>query len=82
MEPTFRYKVRPVHKIAPREDDAFVIRLGSPLETDRKAVATTLRANGVLASGERVRFTRVEGEQIVAFPSHASVWHSVVISPV
>lgn len=77
-----RYNVRPVHRISPRESDAFQITYDGTIEASKPALGTLLRAWGVLTYGQRIHSCRVEGESIVAFPQRPCPWHSVIISPI
>jgi hypothetical protein len=75
------YRVRFVHKIAPRDTD---VRAGIAIPdgafSDRKVLAAALRKAGVLRSGGRLQSFHVKGNDVIAFPC-ASVWHAFVLTP-
>ena len=77
-----RYTTRYVHKISPQPGDTGpAVDLDEP-PTSNADCGRLLRKHGLLARGERVTSFRVEADgRIVAFPA-ASVWHSIILTPV
>lgn len=73
------YRVRFVHKIAPRDTDTARAELPDGAFSDRNTLGAALRGAGLLGKGERVGSFRSEGERIVAFPI-GSVWHSIILT--
>ncbi len=46
---------------------------------DRRSLGAALRNAGLLHGGVGVRFTRVEGDRVVVFPTRCE-WHSLVLT--
>ena len=78
-----KYSVRYVHKIAPSDKDVGPeVELDDAAFSDWKALGKALREACVLARGGRVNAFRVEGSQVVVFPSVPGLttyWHSIVL---
>jgi hypothetical protein len=75
------YNVRFIHRVSPRPSDVMRAELPDGAFADRNTLGAALRAAGVLASGQRVRTFRVEGNRVIVFPHMAGccVWHSIII---
>jgi hypothetical protein len=75
------YRVRFVHKIAPRDTDVKNdVAIPDGAFSDRKVLAAALRKAGVLHSGGRLQSFRVAGDKVIAFPC-ASIWNAFVLTP-
>jgi hypothetical protein len=77
-----RYSVRYVHNISPRDTDISPnVELDAESLETRGALGAALRRHAVLSTGEHIRAYRVEPSgRIVAFP-RASIWHSIILTP-
>lgn len=77
------YRVRYMHKIAPRADDYgpdVALKLTDAL--DRKRLGAALRAAGALLPGASIASFRVETfGKIVAFPNARGHWHAIILEP-
>lgn len=82
------YKVRYVHKIAPREDDKGPdVALHSQDFSDARELGAALRRQGALARGARITAFRLETNptRAVCFPrlpGSTTYWHAIVLEPI
>lgn len=84
------YSTRYIHKISPKDSDVgpdvtvSAALLGSLTRNEAQLrLAKTLRAQGALERGRRLRNWRVDPEgRILAFPSgFDTYWHCIILTP-
>lgn len=78
-----RYSVRYVHKISPRDTDtAKSIVLSDDDIGSKNALGAALRREKIIHKGERLRLSRVEKDgKVIAWPA-ASIWWSIIMTPI
>jgi hypothetical protein len=80
------YKIRFIHKIAPRPNEYHDRSVDIPIGATQKEICAALRACGAMNSGQRAREWRREADgRIVVFPCAwrgiTTVWHSIILEP-
>lgn len=80
---TTTYKIRFVHKVAPKPNEYHDRTADVPESADKRALAAMLRGVGAMYKGQRIREYRREVGRIVVFPACwrgiTTTWHAIVL---